>query len=268
MTITDASQEIPCRTISSLDIHPSVGPELVLDGVEEIKGDLTMDGNPELRGLSSSSLVKIGGGIRFNNVYALRDIALPGLAHVQDISILHAPELDSVELAETGVTAFSIVISDTWLQYLRLDLNSDADLEITNNTRLDHFIGRFRTPAGWIVFTSNAEDLELDLSYLVGASELVVSNARHIHLPHLRFVNSSIEIAHNPIDSLSLPLLKTVGGNLSIRNNTALTSVDFPKLETINSSLAVVNNSAIVELNGFPELAHVSERVVIDGDFI
>lgn len=268
VTVTHVSQDIPCATVGGLLIEPDLAGSLSLDGVREIIS-IDIDGNTGLEYLGSTSLTRVKSGIYLRNSTSLGRINFPNLTVINNFVVDGAPLLKTIVLGDSGVLVVdSVRISGTALMGLEFNPASVASLIITDNPSLQLFSSDVQSLAGGGSF-----DFDLDMKYsslqlpdMVWANTLNIDHVSRVNLQSLVSINSSLELQNNTFDSLSLPVLGSVGQILSLVNNSNVVEVDFPLLEKV-SNLTITGNPAIMELDGFPKLADVTNRVVLEGDF-
>jgi hypothetical protein len=73
-------------------------------------------------------------------------------------------------------------------------------------------------------------------------------------------VSGDVQISGVSVESVNMPLLQTVGGDLQLISNTAVTTVNFANLTSINGSLIINNNGALLGTavsDGFAQLQTV-----------
>lgn len=226
-----------------------------------------MIGNTGLENLTSASLSRVNAGIYVSHSSSLGEIRLPNLSFIDTYSVRNSTNLSKITLGEEGVaTAKVIMLESTGLIRFQLNLASVDFLQIRNNRYLYHFTSDLEILAGGGRFDLEASDSTLQLPNMTRAGGLSVAHGRYLNMQSLVSVNTSVGFENNMFTSLSLPVLETITGNLSVTNNTNMVEVDFPRLEKVEG-LTVARNPSIVELDGFPKLGEVSEKVELEGDF-
>ncbi|KAH7358852.1 hypothetical protein B0T11DRAFT_285278 [Plectosphaerella cucumerina] len=269
VTVTQVSQDIPCVTVGSLVIDPDLAGTFELDGVRQVRS-LQMNNNAGLKRLRSTTLERVVYDLYLNNSGSLTEISLPNLTHVQEFIVEDAPKLLTIDVGEAGVLGGDyFAIWGTAMVDLTLNPVAVGYFNIRNNPSLMSFSSSVRNISGWAHIEVNKwiSVSFVSLPDLVWAGSLYISQSGSVGLGSLESVYSAFELVNNDFESLSLPVLKTVTGSLTITKNTEVVELDFPQLETVGESLTVSENPAIVELDGFPKLADVSTKVVLDGDF-
>ncbi len=95
---------------------------------------------------------------------------------------------------------------------------------------------------GSVVVSSDANIASLANVALIGG-DLVVNGASAVNIPMLETVsgNVTIEGVSSTDAMVSLPLLKSVGLDFTVSNNTGLVSVETPELLLINGNLSTAN---------------------------
>lgn len=257
---------IPCRTVSSLQIETGVAGSLVLDGIVNIKGNLTIPENARLSELSSASLATVEGTINALGVPELGVIQLPALNDFGGLRISNAPELFGLVLGQSGGSAGTFELDNTGMETVDLILGDVESLTITNNKKLSSYNSSMKDLSGDALFQNNGNNLSIILDDLIRAVTFRINDTRRISLPSLR-IAGDLSFTDNNFQSLSLPELEVVMSDLSITGNKVLSEMDFPVLSTIGGSLAVIGNPALVELHGFPKLKEVDVEIELNGTF-
>ncbi|KAL2757978.1 hypothetical protein ACRALDRAFT_1080001 [Sodiomyces alcalophilus JCM 7366] len=272
-TITDAAQatNIPCRTMQgSIEVSPDLTGVVALDGPETIKGDLIVNNVTQLVRLSSNTLSAIEGRFEMSGLTALSELEFTSLASVGEIHWLHLPFLGEFAFGIAGVTeAKSVRVSDTFLGSLDgLNLATVDSLHINNNNRLVSYSTQLANVSTILEITSNNPNLNITLANLVWAEEIRIGNAASLEVPSLEVVNGSMYLDQNSFESFSAPNLTMADkGAISFTNNTELTNISFPQLESIGGGLTILNNTALDKIQGFPKLEQVGGAILFGGEF-
>ncbi|KAG7136636.1 Protein ecm33 like protein [Verticillium longisporum] len=115
---------------------------------------------------------------------------------------------------------------------------------------------------------SNGPALNVTLANLIWAQELIINNAASVLVPSLEVINGSMRFDQNSFTTFTAPnLTEFKEGDISFINNPELTNISFPLLETLGGSLTIVNNSRLAGIDGFPELKEIGGAVLLGGDF-
>ncbi|ROT41510.1 hypothetical protein SODALDRAFT_357565 [Sodiomyces alkalinus F11] len=272
-TITDAAQatNIPCRTMQgSIEVSSDLAGVVQLDGPETIRGDLIVNNVTQLVRLSSNTLAAIEGRFEMSGLTALSELQFANLATIGEIHWLHLPFLGEFSFGIAGVTnAKSVRISDTFLGSLDgLNLGTVDSLHINNNNRLVSYSTQLANVSTILEITSNNPNLNITLANLVWAEEIRIGNAASLEVPSLEVVNGSMYLDQNNFESFSAPNLTTADrGAISFTNNTQLTNISMPLLESIGGGLTILNNTALETITGFPNLEQVGGAVLFGGEF-
>lgn len=257
----------------SIEVDGDIQGDLAIEGPSRIRGSITITNATNLNSLSSSSLSTIDESFILHGLESLSSINMPRLNDIQTIDWVTLPRLETVTLGEAGVSAVqSITISDTTLRNLdNFNVASVATMNINNNRRLTSYSTQLANVSEELRFQSNGDDgtgLNITLSNLVWAKTLVFNKVSSVELPSLEFINDSLRFDSNTMASFSAPNLTEVGtGDLSFLGNTDLLNISFPLLKEIGGSLTLLNNTGLETVDGFPELERIGGAVRLGGDF-
>jgi hypothetical protein len=255
----------------SVVLTNTTGAAVDLSGPEEITGDLTVINHETLQSLSSSSLEKIGGAFRLNNVQILRDVQFPELKEVKELSILSAPTLGSLNFGPL-TKADQVTISDTVLTHLdAVDVATLTKLDINNNRRLEKFATQLKSLSDVMNIHANGIGglgLSVNMPNLVWIANMTIANVTEFDVPSLKVVNGSARFDFNFFESFSAPnLTHTEDGDISFVGNGALTNMTFPKLTGVGGGLTIANNTGLDRVTFFPKLETVVGAIKLRGNF-
>ncbi|KAM0333357.1 hypothetical protein ACHAQA_002018 [Verticillium albo-atrum] len=271
-TITDVAEatSIPCTTMESIEISSDLTGAVTIDGPTRLRGNLIVNNATQLVSLASSSLTTIDGRFELIGLELLNDLRFTALTAVDTIEWVTLPALGTVVFGTAGVTsASSVRISNTDLRELDgLNLASVDEMYINNNDRLLSYSTQLANVSKKLEIDSNGPALNVTLANLIWAQELIINNAASVLVPSLEVINGSMRFDQNSFTSFTAPnLTEFKEGDISFINNPELTNISFPLLETLGGSLTIVNNSALAAIDGFPELTEIGGAVLLGGDF-
>lgn len=275
-SVTEMAQatNIPCRTMEgTIEVSGDIEGDLVIDGPSRIRGGLHISNATRLNSLSSTSLTTIDQDFELLSLESLSSINMPSLESIRSIKWITLPSLENLRLGEAGVTTVeNIEISDTSLRNLDdFNVASVVTMSISNNWRLTSYSTQLSTVNDTMTFASNGEEgngVNITLSNLVWAKNLVFNQVNAVLVPSLEYINDSLRLDLNDLDSFIAPNLTEVGsGDLSFFGNRGLENISFPLLERIGGSLTVLNNTDLEVIDGFPKLERIGGAVRMGGDF-
>lgn len=207
-----------------------------LDSIRRVRNALVlMDSQASLEGLDS--LATVGGTVRLERVSRLRDLnGLSGLAEIGGhLRIEDAATLSSI----SGMTALRNVTGSVWLE--RTNVGSLAPLQTT-------------LAVGGLKLDTNPElTSTAGMPPVIGLSELELHwNSSLVELTGLdtvRTIDGDLLVnGHVQLDSLvDLLGVTSVGGDLSVQNNTALSRADG---EALRDAIGVENIGGTVTISG------------------
>lgn len=246
-----------CSTVNgAISIGSTVVGAISLDGIQQIKGDLSVIGAVNMTGLSGKDLNSIGGTMRLNRLTILSNLGFPQLTSVLglDWQVLNA-------LQQLGFTtglrkAGTVLISDTQLTTLDgINLEQVESIDINNNP----YLGTFRTQIANITkslnINANAANLQVEFPNLLWAQNMTLRNISSISIPLLQNVTTTFGF----YDSLNLaeikaPNLTLVGGDVAFINNPTLFNISMPVLKTVGGGVTVQADKSLLTIDGFPSL--------------
>jgi hypothetical protein len=244
------------------------GATIDLSGPKEITGDLIIRNNGQLTSLQSSSLQKVGGNFKLENVTFINTLSFEKLTEVNSLEWVSVTRLDTVTLGPLS-KAENIRLSDTFLNTLDAFALSSVDtIKIDNNRRLTKYSSKLTALSGGLIIQANGLDLEVDLPELKSISNMEVANVTKFSIPSLQVVNGSARFDSNFFETFSAPnLTHTETGDISFVGNGFLKNMTFPKLTEIAGGLLVANNTGLDRVTFFPKLKKVSGAIKLRGNF-
>lgn len=269
-TAAQATALADCETVSgSILIPESSDNTLDLSGPTSIDGDLTVKNNHNIITLSSTSLESITGAFTLQNTTLLSTLSMTSLTSVGSINWMSLNALNELTFTSAVSSADSVVISDTFLQNLDgIDLETVGTMNINNNKRLTKFDTALKSVSTLLSLQANGVSLSVSMPNLVWIAEMTLANVTEFSAPSLEVVNGSARFDSNYFQSFSAPnMTSTETGDISFINNGELTNISFPSLTTIGGGLTIVNNTLLEELNDFPVLKEVGGAVKLGGNF-
>jgi len=217
---------------------------------------------------SSTSLQKIGGNFKLENVTFLNSLQFSELKEAKSIEWVSLTRLDTLSLGPLE-KAENVRLSDTFLNTLDgLALTSVKSFKIDNNRRLTKYTSQLTSVEAELIIQANGLDLEVDLSKANWISNMEIANVTKFSVPALKVVNGSARFDSNFFESFSAPnLTHTETGDISFVGNAYLQNMTFPKLTEIAGGLLIANNTGLDRVTFFPKLQKVSGAVKLRGNF-
>ncbi|KUI72888.1 Protein ecm33 [Cytospora mali] len=272
-TISSAAQATAlagCKSVSGSILIPSTSDNtLDLSGPTTIDGDLTVENNGAIITLQSSSLASLTGTFTLSNVTLLSTLSMPALTSVGSIKWQSLPALNSLSFTSSVSSAESVIISDTFLENLDgIDLESVGTMDINNNRRLTKFDTSLKNLTSMLSMQANGASLSVSMPNLIWIANMTIANVTEFSTPSLEVVNGSARFDSNYFTSFSAPnMTSTTSGDISFINNADLTNISFPALKSVGGGLTIVNNTALEEITDFPHLANVGGAIKLGGNF-
>lgn len=265
----EATKLASCGTVKGTVVLGSQsGATVDLSGPKEITGDLIVRNNGMLESFSSSSLQKIGGNFKLENVTFLTSLQFPKLTESQSIEWVSVTRMDTVSLGPLD-KAENVRLSDTFLNTLdAFALSTVRKLKLDNNRRLSKYTSQLTELSDELIIQANGLELEVDLSKLNWAANMEIANVTKFTVPALKVVNGSARFDSNRFVTFSAPnLTHTETGDISFVGNGFLQNMTFPKLTEIAGGLLIANNTGLDRVTFFPKLSKVSGAIKLRGNF-
>lgn len=265
----EATKLASCGTVKGTVVLGSEsGATIDLSGPKEITGDLIIRNNGQLTSLQSTSLQKVGGNFKLENVTFINTLSFEKLTEVNSLEWVSVTRLDTVTLGPL-TKAENIRLSDTFLNTLdAFTLSTVSTFKIDNNRRLTKYASQLTELSGSLIIQANGLDLEVDLPRLNWISNMEVANVTKFSIPSLKVVNGSARFDSNFFETFSAPnLTHTETGDISFVGNGFLKNMTFPKLTEIAGGLLVANNTGLDRVTFFPKLKKVSGAIKLRGNF-
>lgn len=269
--VTEPTPAIDCKVIdANLVIDKSVAGEVVITGPEEITGDFIVNDATKIISLSSSSITTIGGKLELDSLEALQTLQMDSLTDVGGLSFITLPRLGTLVFGTKGVTKIgSIRISDTYLSDLSgLSVATVESFQIDNNRKITSYNSDLVNVTKQLLIFDNGNNMDITMNKLELAAEIQISNAKNFEVPALERVTKSLKFTSNPeLKSLSFPNLTKVDESIAFVDMNKLTNISFPVLETIGGGLTIQNNTKLLAINDLPKLETVGGAISLRGNF-
>lgn len=239
----------------------------MLDGIQQITGDLVALGVENITSISAGTLTAISGNF--------------SLAGLPTISALHFPVLNTVgnlswislgPLIQDGFpvlnNATGITVQDTHLENLGFSkLSTVCNVTIAKNKHLSNISLPCTSITNTLSILGNGNgQFNVTLPNLQTAGAITIGNASTLSLPLLRNVTNAARFSNNNFTALSLPFLLFSGG-LSVGGNNNLTTFSVPRYTKNAAYVDFLYNTGFTGVLSFPLLKNVGGRVYFDGNF-
>jgi len=257
-----------CSTVTgSVAIASSVTGAIQLDGIEQIKGDLTCIGASNLTQLTGSTLNAIGGALNLQRLTIMSTLGLPSLTAVGSINFVTLNALQQLTFTAQVTKASSILITDTALISLDgINLQTVGNFEVTNCGELRLISTQVANVTQALTISANGPMLNLSFPNLIWANNMTVRNVSGLSIPSLAVVNSTFGIYSSYMSSILAPNLTEVGGDLALVADSSLTNASMPLLQTVTGGLLIANNSNLLDISGFPKLQNTG-AISVSGNY-
>jgi len=268
----DADQISSCKGVENdVILATTAGSTIDLSGsLTEIGGSLVVKNNGLIQTLQSSSLRTIGNVFQLQNVTSLTSVIFPGLEEVGSINWVTLNKLPEPTFGTPGITkAKSVMIQDTFIINLNgVNVQEVTDLKLANNRRLSKFSSSIKTLSNVLEITANGLDLDVEMPNLEWIANMTIANVSSFSIPSLKVVNGSMRFDSNYFESFLAPnLTQLQDGDLSFVSNAKLTNISFPLLKNIGGGLTIANNTQLDKIDGLNALEDVGGAIIMRGSF-
>ncbi|KAG6040179.1 hypothetical protein E4U41_001363 [Claviceps citrina] len=267
--ISEATPIIKCDVVEgNIEVSQSVSGSLKIEGPKQIKGDLIINNATQLISIESSSINSIDGTLRLQGLQLLSSFKMQSLKSVDKLELINLNQLSGLTLGTSGVTkASSIRIQDTFISDLSgLNIVTADNITIANNARLNTFSSNIQNVTYTLSVVRNAGSMKVQLANLENAGELDFRSIQSFDAPVLEAAGR-VSFQESPeLLSISANNLTSIKNSLTLNNNKKLSNISFTALKTIGGDMTILNNTALMKINKFPELKTIGS-VLLAGSF-
>ncbi|KAI8096310.1 uncharacterized protein BX664DRAFT_370034, partial [Halteromyces radiatus] len=269
MTQDDLDTLKGCATFTgTITIDGSASEELALVGIQELKGNLILAGNPALRTFQAPQLTKVKGELRITNQTVLGKLQLPSLIETKSLTLSVLPALEHMDFP-----AGLVSVDDAHLQDTRVPTVTGFKPEkmhsfalLSNNYLKTFDFSSVKELTGSMNVASNGNSLDFQANQLTSIEAGDFRNLAQLSMPKLTRVAGDITFHDNEFTSLQLDQIDMVKGTLTIANNNKLTQTSFQHLIRVGGAFSIGNNTQLSSVEGFPSLNEVDGTIDIAGN--
>ncbi|KAK4942104.1 cell wall protein Ecm33 [Elasticomyces elasticus] len=266
----DAQQIASCSTYNGdVVIDSTASGQIAINGVQQIKGDLTCNNATQLTAITSDQLGTITGTFSLTGLTILSTLQFNSLNAVNIINWVGLPALQSLNFNQGVSQANQVYISNTELNNVDgIELTAVGSMNINNNPYLtDVNVNDLTNVTTSLSFSANGKDLEISFPNLQDAANLTFINVSSVNMPSLATVSGSMGFYSDTFQSFAAPNLTSTGGTLAFVDCGSLSNVSFPSLTQIGGGFLVANNTKLTAISGFPKLKTVVGAIDFAGSF-
>ncbi|KAL9548681.1 hypothetical protein MBANPS3_005569 [Mucor bainieri] len=253
----------------TIDIDHMTATQLKMDGVEQLIGDLVMNGNVDLEKFSAPELQKVDGSIKIENHTILNKVEFPKLTEAKTFSMAVLPALEVINFPAGLTKVNSMRIEDT--RAPKVDGFRPETIEsftlLSNNYMKSFDFNSVKEVTGEMLVLGNNKLMTFEASQLATLKMATFLNLAQIDMPALTNVKSDLSFHENELTVLNLDKVELIGGTMTIANNNKLTETSFKNLARIDGALSIGNNTQLTSIEGFPKLTEIHGTVDLAGGF-
>ncbi|KAI8988147.1 hypothetical protein BDF20DRAFT_308337 [Mycotypha africana] len=247
----------------------SAVPNLHLNGVEHIIGDLVLTNNNDLVSFEAAALTKVEGALRIENHILLNQVQLPHLKAARLVSFSVLPALDVIAFPSGLTHVEQMKVEDTRAPTVHGFLaDRVGTFMLLNNNYMKSFdFNSVKDVTGEMLIMGNNHALTFQANQLAKIQKATFFNLYQLDMPALTEVQNDISFHENDFLSLNMDSVENIGGTMTIANNNKLKETSFKKLHLINGALSIGNNTQLTAIDGFPALKAVHGTIDLAGGF-
>ncbi|KAI9302880.1 hypothetical protein BJ944DRAFT_184310 [Cunninghamella echinulata] len=258
-----------CRSFTGTISVNSTIPDLQLNTIEQVNGDLLIYNMSSLHSIELSSLRSVTGTLKIANNPLLSNIVLTRLTDVNTAIFNVLPSIKSLEFPSIIQHAHRIDVTDTNTTILNgINASTIDEVNIAGNKYLNDIrLNQIQSIQKSFYASNNGDKLNLTLLGLQKIQSGTFESLQDIQLYNLQAVNEGLYFNNNQFRSIDLSNVTQWPGALSMENNTNLEYVNVTKLQKLGGAIKIKNNNRLVFVNVFPELNEVGGSMELVGSF-
>lgn len=242
-------------------------PAILFGNIMNILGNLDIQRASSLVRIEADNIHRIGNKFTLRDLTSLNSISFASLRYVKIIDWKVLPILNVAYFGNAIKETESVTVSDTSLiEFPAFLFNNLEILDINNNRYLESIDCNVEKITGRLHIAANSRDVRVSLPKLQSAKNVSIHEVLDLDLSNLEEIESSINFINNLFIDLSLPVLKSIGGTMSLLKNQNLGKVEFPNVTEIGGGLMIVNNTKIDRINFYPKLTIIGGAIELVGN--
>lgn len=256
-----------CQIVNGdLVIQKFKDPLIELTNLEKINGNLIIKESAELVRVEAPKLTSLN-ELKLSQLTSLSLVSFPNLRNVNSLNWQVIPILSNIRFSSDVKDIENIVISDTSLTgFSGFQTKVLRNLDINNNRFLETINSNVESITGKLKIVSNASNLKLSLPDLKSVDTVSINDVEELNLSGLKEINSSISLINNHFQKLLLENLTSIGGTLSISDNTRLSDIDLKNLKDVRGGLMIINNTDISQVDFLKKLRVIDGGLEVSGN--
>ncbi|KAI8364769.1 uncharacterized protein BYT42DRAFT_550374 [Radiomyces spectabilis] len=259
-----------CKTFTgTITVDSTKLSKLELKGVEEMNGDLILQGNSDLQSFSAPQLKKVKGEVRIINHTILDKVDLTSLTEAKGLTLAVLPALEQIRFPAGLSKVDDLRIEDTRSPSISgLNAETYNTFQLTNNKYMKEFdLASTKEIKTNIVVLANGNSMNFKAPNLARLKMATFRNLGQLDLPALTSVTGDMSFHENQFNALNMDNIELIGGTLTIANNDRLAETSFKALSKVGGALSIGNNTQLHNIDGFPKLQEVDGTVDMAGSF-
>ncbi|PVU89068.1 hypothetical protein BB561_005567 [Smittium simulii] len=269
---SDASRLSGCSKFEGqLTIDDVSETSISLSGLKSISGSLVIQNNFSLKSISFDSLTSVSDNFQLQNNTELIGISFPALTDVDNFQIIYNPNLKQASMGVINKVNNYQIIQTSLDQIAPVSAKIITNIEITDNS----FLIPIEFPdlvnnTGYINIVNNNPSATVSFPNLMSIrGNATFRNLDGFEAKNLTTVSNTLNILGNTFEKISFKNLSTMEKDLSITNNTGLSSIEIPILKDLGGGLQILSNDKLTEIstNSFTKLEFIKGGVTLEGAF-
>jgi hypothetical protein len=230
-----------------LEILNTLVTAIDLPQLNYVGGSFVISDNSLAVSIDLTNLSKVIGSSIFSDNILLVDLSLASLISSGELTVTGNSDLASIDLSNLASLDLLLIGDNPLLSEVELPSLVGGNATLSNNDQLATiYMPSFAR--GYIGFENNLQLVSFDLSALVGADGIYISQnpqLLEVDLPILGLVSGGISISTNSVlDIINLPNV-TETRSLGVASNSSLTSIDVDSLVNCTGVLGIYENPAL-----------------------
>ncbi|TAQ87657.1 hypothetical protein B7494_g4031 [Chlorociboria aeruginascens] len=221
-------------------------PNLTLDGLSALLGNLSVTNAPKLTSINVPSLTNLNGSLIVHNLPSFQAFEFPLGCTISNVDLEDLPSFSVLNMDIGGDTGY-LKIVNTNLNAVSISATSATDITIEDNESLTNITLSQLQTANSIYISGNSAQTDVSLDQLATVEGIELNGVGSLETSALNTINDGGLTIQNSSASVSMPQLKTIAGVLVISDN-ELSSLNMPLLESVASVAQSTSSSGYIQI--------------------